>query len=110
MKTQNITDLIRAALAEDLGDEGDVTTLATVSADSIGQARILAKANGVLAGSFVVEQVFALVDPQLEVDVLIEDGVQVVPGQNVITIHGSKRSILTGERTALNFLCHLRKR
>ncbi len=107
MEMQNVTDLMRAALAEDLGDAGDVTTLATVLADSVGQARIVAKANGVLAGSFVVEQVFNLVNPQLKVDVLLEDGNLVEPGQDVITIQGSQRSILTGERTALNFLCHL---
>ncbi len=100
---QNLTELIRTALAEDLGDDGDITTLATVDADASGSARIIAKAEGVVAGGFVVEKVFSFVAPELNVDVLAEDGSTVTPGQTLISIRGPQRGILTGERTALNF-------
>ncbi|MBN2011533.1 carboxylating nicotinate-nucleotide diphosphorylase [candidate division KSB1 bacterium] len=102
-----LTELIRTALDEDLGEHGDITTLATVDPDATGQARIVAKASGIIAGGFIVEQVFRLVDPKLTVNVLCEDGSRVEPGQDVVIIHGPQCSILTGERTALNFLCHL---
>jgi nicotinate-nucleotide pyrophosphorylase (carboxylating) len=103
----NLTELIRTALAEDLGEHGDITTQATVDAEAVGKARIVAKAPGIIAGEFVVEQVFKTVDPKLKIDVLVEDGSPVTAGLNVILVHGPQRGILMGERTALNFLCHL---
>ena len=98
--------LIEAALAEDVG-AGDFTTLWTVPADRRAQATIVAKAPGVIAGSEVAVEVFRRVDPALHVEVAMGDGSSVVPGDGVMRIAGSARSILTAERTALNFLQQL---
>ncbi|MEE4312557.1 MAG: carboxylating nicotinate-nucleotide diphosphorylase [candidate division KSB1 bacterium] len=104
---QNLTELITNALQEDLGSRGDVTSLATISESSRGSAKIYAKAPGIIAGCFVVEKVYSIVDSTLDVDVLIDDGSAVVPGQDVIRMRGAMRSILIGERIALNYLCRL---
>ena len=98
--------LIDAALAEDVGP-GDFTTLWTVPAERRAEARIVAKAPGVVAGSEVAAEVFRRVDPSLEIDVVAADGTAVEPGGLAMTIRGSARSILTGERTALNFMQRL---
>lgn len=98
--------LIAAALAEDVGP-GDVTTLWTVPPDRRGEARIVAKAPGVIAGMPVALAVMAAVDASLEVEVLARDGDAVRPGDEVLRVRGSAASILTAERTALNFLQRL---
>ncbi|HEX2207325.1 MAG TPA: carboxylating nicotinate-nucleotide diphosphorylase [Longimicrobium sp.] len=99
-------DLIDAALAEDVGP-GDFTTLWTVPAERRAEARIVAKASGVIAGSGVAAEVFRRVDPSLQVTVDAADGAAVEPGEVAMTIRGSARSILTAERTALNFMQRL---
>jgi nicotinate-nucleotide pyrophosphorylase (carboxylating) len=98
--------LIDAALAEDVGP-GDFTSLWTVPAGRRGEARIVAKASGVIAGTAVAVEVFRRVDPALEVTVRAEDGAPVEAGNEVMAVAGSARSILTAERTALNFLQRL---
>ena len=98
--------LITAALAEDVG-QGDFTTLWTVPAERRAEARIVAKASGVVAGAAVAVEVFRRVDPSLEVRVAAADGTAVEPGDLAMTIRGSARSILTAERTALNFMQRL---
>lgn len=98
--------LIDAALAEDVGP-GDFTTLWTVPAERRAEARIVAKSSGVVAGSEVAAEVFRRVDPSLEIEVVAGDGAAVEPGDLAMTIRGSARSILTGERTALNFMQRL---
>jgi nicotinate-nucleotide pyrophosphorylase (carboxylating) len=98
--------LIEAALAEDVG-AGDFTTLWTVPADRWARAVIVAKAAGVIAGSEVAVEVFRRVDPEVEVEVAAGDGTAVEPGDEVMRIAGPARSILTAERTALNFLQQL---
>ncbi len=103
----NLTELIQSALNEDLSDNGDVTSLATVQQNAQGKARIFAKERGIIAGGFVVENVFSLLDPSIHVEIMVEDGTEVSADQQVIAIQGSLRGILTGERTALNFLCRL---
>ncbi len=104
--TQEVEQLIDRALAEDLG-WGDVTTEALVSSDQQGEASIIAKANGILAGAEVAKQVFLKVDPELKVDILIEDGANIKPGDIIAKIEGKVASILKAERVALNFLQHL---
>jgi nicotinate-nucleotide pyrophosphorylase (carboxylating) len=99
-------ELIDAALAEDVGP-GDFTTLWTVPEDRRAEARIVAKASGVIAGSEVAVEVFRRVDPSLRVTVDAADGTAVEPGDLAMTIRGSARSVLTGERTALNFMQRL---
>jgi nicotinate-nucleotide pyrophosphorylase (carboxylating) len=98
--------LIDAALAEDVGP-GDFTTLWTVPEERRAEARIVAKASGVIAGSAVAEEVFRRVDPSLEIAVGAPDGTAVEPRDLAMTVRGSARSILTAERTALNFMQRL---
>ena len=98
--------LIQAALDEDVGP-GDFTTLWTVPADRRAEARIVAKAQGVVAGSEVAAEVFRRVDPSLVVEVAAPDGTTLEPGELAMRVTGSARSILTAERTALNFMQRL---
>jgi nicotinate-nucleotide pyrophosphorylase (carboxylating) len=95
-----------AALAEDLGD-GDVTTEATVDADATGGADLVVKEPGVVCGLAVAEAVFRAVDPELRFERLVEEGASVAAGTAVARVAGPERAILTGERTALNFLARL---
>jgi nicotinate-nucleotide pyrophosphorylase (carboxylating) len=98
--------LIDRALAEDVG-EGDFTSLWTVPALREGTATVVAKAAGVIAGGEVARAVFLRVDPALDVALAAGDGSAVQPGDVVATVRGSLRSLLTAERTALNFLQRL---
>jgi nicotinate-nucleotide pyrophosphorylase (carboxylating) len=98
--------LVQAALEEDVG-EGDWTTEWTVDATARSRAVIVAKQPLVAAGTRCVMEVFRLVDPDLLVDVLVDDGERVEAGGVMIGLQGRTRSILTGERTALNFLGRL---
>ncbi len=98
--------LIRNALAEDLGT-GDATTDSTVPAEQVTKGRIIAKGDGVLAGIPVVEAVFRELDPDVEVEAHVAEGARVTPRTLVATVRGRTRAILTGERTALNFLQRL---
>jgi len=98
--------LIEAALAEDVG-AGDFTTLWTVPPERRAEAEIVAKAPGVIAGSEVAAEVFRRVDPALCVEAAMGDGTAVTAGDRVMRISGSAASILTAERTALNFLQQL---
>ena len=94
--------LIDLALAEDLGD-GDVTSQYFIPADRRAQAFITARRDGVVSGIELAARVFAKVDPTLSVEILIEDGSRVSEGALLLRVEGSARSILGGERTALNF-------
>ena len=98
--------LAYAALAEDVG-EGDVTTDAIVDADADGSAELLVKEPGVVCGLGMVEAVFRALDPGLVVEALVEEGALVESRTPVARVSGSLRAILTGERTALNFLGRL---
>lgn len=98
--------LIRIALAEDVGG-GDATTDSAVSADRMSKARVVAKEAGVLAGLSVVETVLRELDPDAVVEAVVPDGTAVRPGQVVARVRARTRAILTGERTALNFLQRL---
>ena len=98
---------VARALAEDLGDRGDLTSLATVPPGTTGVAEFVARGPGVVAGTDLVRAVFEQVDARVEVDLRVADGDSVALGDVLGTVSGPLRSILTGERTALNFLCHL---
>jgi len=99
-------EIIDRALAEDLV-KGDVTTDALIPADRRGTGLIVAKKEGILAGINIAKQVFHRVDPELKVEVLLEDGAGVKPGSKVANVSGSIASILAAERVALNFLQRL---
>jgi nicotinate-nucleotide pyrophosphorylase (carboxylating) len=101
-----IEEIIDRALAEDLG-KGDVTTEALIPGDRRGTGFIVAKKAGILAGINVAKQVFLRVDPELKVEILLEDGAKVKSGSRVAKVSGSIASILKAERVALNFLQRL---
>jgi len=101
-----IEEIVDRALAEDLG-KCDVTTEALISSDQRGTGFIVAKKEGILAGIEVAKQVFHRVDPELKVEILLEDGARVKPGSRVAKMSGSIASILKAERIALNFLQRL---
>ena len=103
MKIDNLDELIRMALREDIGD-GDHSTLACIPADAVGQAKMVAKQAGVLCGTEVGQRVFQMVDSTLRVSLLKHDGDTVAVGDVVLTVEGHSGSILTAERTALNFM------
>jgi nicotinate-nucleotide pyrophosphorylase (carboxylating) len=101
-----LVETVRLALREDIMT-GDVTTLSTVLPDAHGRARMVAKAEGVVAGLPVVEEVFRQVDSQVSVSNVVNDGAKVGSGNILCEIDGPAQSILTGERVALNFLQRL---
>jgi nicotinate-nucleotide pyrophosphorylase (carboxylating) len=101
-----LTELARRALCEDVG-EGDVTTVATVAADARARALITQKAPGAIFGLDVAETCFVLLDPDVRFERLVEEGAWREQGGPVLSIEGSARALLTGERTALNFLGRL---
>lgn len=104
---ENAQRLIELAFDEDLSTAGDLTSQSLIAPDMCGEVAVVARNKGVVAGLPVVEMVFAHLDREVAVRLLVEDGTSVAPGTVVATICGPLRSLLTGERTALNFLTHL---
>jgi nicotinate-nucleotide pyrophosphorylase (carboxylating) len=98
---------VRAALLEDLGRAGDITTDAIVPADARTETALMARQDGVVAGLDFALTAFRLIDPAIEAIIDRPDGTRLAPGDRIAVIKGPARGILTGERTALNFLCHL---
>jgi len=99
-----IRHIILNGLAEDLGSDGDITTLSTIDINDTAVAKFLAKANGVIAGLHVAEMVFKLIDPNLIVEWDKKDGDRVTFGDFFGSVSGNTRSIVTAERLALNLL------
>jgi nicotinate-nucleotide pyrophosphorylase (carboxylating) len=102
-----IDDVIALALGEDLDDRGDVTVQATVPAGTRFRAAVVARERGVAAGLAAVEATYRQVDPEVAVSLRAADGDAVEAGQVLAEVEGPARSVLTGERTALNVLGHL---
>jgi nicotinate-nucleotide pyrophosphorylase (carboxylating) len=86
---------------------GDVTARATIPPDAAGRAELVARADGVVAGLWLVAEVYAQLDPEVRVVSLVSDGDRVTAGDVLATVTGPLRAILTGERTALNLVTHL---
>lgn len=105
-KEDILEEFIRTALAEDIG-QGDFTTLAIVDKDKNGQAQIIAKQNGILAGIEIVKKTFFPLDHDIQFETQFKDGYKIDVNDTVIIITGKILSILKGERTALNLLAHL---
>ena len=103
---EDLVALVRRALQEDVGS-GDVTTLATVPEGARAQALITQKQPGVIYGLQAAGLVFELLDPGVEVVPEVQEGQWREQGGAVLGVRGSARALLTGERTALNFLAHL---
>jgi nicotinate-nucleotide pyrophosphorylase (carboxylating) len=105
----DVERVIRTALAEDLSSGADVTTLATIPAEMTGEANVVARAPGVIAGLFVAEAVFVpdRTERGFQTVHSAADGDEVSSGDVLMTVYGPLRAILTGERTALNLLTHM---
>jgi len=99
--------IVRAALLEDLGRAGDITTEAVVPADATVEAVIAARQPGVLAGLDAALLAFELLDPALRIERLCEDGARISRGEPVARISGRALGVLSAERTALNLLCRM---
>ncbi len=106
MNADELRALVGRALEEDVGS-GDVTSEATVDADARARALITQKAPGAIYGLDAAEMAFRLLDPEVRTERLVGEGVWNEAGARVLAIEGSARTLLTGERTALNFLAHL---
>ena len=103
----HIDEKVALALAEDLGSIGDITTNAVIPADRRAAGVIAARKAGVAAGIPVAMRVFQLIDADVRVVPRLEDGAKLAPGDVLLEVSGSARSILKAERVALNFLGHL---
>lgn len=103
---QLVDDLIKIAIAEDLGD-GDHTSLSTIPADAQGKARLIIKQDGILAGIDVALEIFKIIDKDLKVELLLNDGAKVKKGDIAFTVSGRVISILQAERLVLNFMQRL---
>jgi len=102
-KEQLIDDLLTLAFAEDVGD-GDHTTLSTIPAEAMGRQQLIVKEEGILAGVDIARMVFKKFDPSLKMEVMIEDGTHVNPGDIAFVVEGPVRSLLQTERTMLNIM------
>lgn len=98
-----IDQLIELAFAEDIGD-GDHTTLSCIPADAMGKSKLLIKETGVLAGIEVAKKIFYHFDPEMKVEVMIEDGTEVKPGDVAMVVEGRIQSLLQTERLMLNVM------
>ena len=98
-----ISDLIKLAFAEDIGD-GDHTTLSSIPGTVSGSSKLLIKEEGILAGVDVAREVFRMFDPDLHTEVFIHDGADVKPGDVAFMVSGKVRSILQTERLVLNIM------
>jgi nicotinate-nucleotide pyrophosphorylase (carboxylating) len=106
MEYLGLNDLIKRALEEDIG-YGDITTLSLIPAGQKARGLFVAKTPGIVAGIKVSQAVFTYLDPATEFDVLKNDGEAIIPGDVIAVVRGQTRTLLTGERTALNFLQRL---
>ncbi|HKY01174.1 MAG TPA: carboxylating nicotinate-nucleotide diphosphorylase [Burkholderiales bacterium] len=102
-----VEPLIRAALTEDLGRAGDITTQAIFPAGAPMRAVIAARKPGILAGIQAARLAFKLLDPAIDVEILKQDGATLVAGDEILRVSGDARAVLSAERVALNFSCRL---
>ena len=102
-----IEPIVRAALLEDLGRAGDLTTDSTIPPDATATVQLVSRDPGVVAGLGLAELAWQLVDPAIRTEIHLADGSRVEPGSVIATASGPARGLLSGERVALNFLGHL---
>lgn len=100
-----VREAVQRALVEDLLPLGDLT--ASLLPDRRAEAQVVARGAGTIAGSRCVTETFSRVDPDVVMEWWVSEGAEVLPGEHLATIHGSLRSVVTAERTALNFMGHL---
>jgi nicotinate-nucleotide pyrophosphorylase (carboxylating) len=99
--------LVKLAIEEDLGADGDLTSRALIPPEQIGNAVFVARGPGILAGVAAASLVFEAVDPRVIFRPVLRDRAEIVAGSHIASVSGSLRSILSAERTALNFMQHL---
>lgn len=102
-----IEDQVRAALLEDLGRAGDITSNATIGPDRQATAEMNSREAGIIAGLPLAEAAFRLINPAINFEALVADGARVEPGTMIARISGPARGVLSAERVALNYLMHL---
>lgn len=102
-----VEDQVRAALVEDLGRAGDITSQATIAPEMTATAELNAREEGVVAGLDLARAAFRLMDPAIRFEAFVKDGDRLSPGTMIATISGPARAVLSAERVALNFLMHL---
>ncbi len=107
LPTIMIEDAVRAALKEDLGLAGDVTSDATIPENAKAKAVMNSREAGVISGLTIAKTAFEMIDPKVKFTLLVKDGDEIKKGQDVAHITGPARAILSAERVALNYLCHL---
>lgn len=107
LSIDDVVAVVQRALLEDLVDDGDVTTEATVAADHRSRAVFASRGAGIIAGVPVAIAAIEMVAGSVETRIERSDGARVAPGDVVLTVAGPTRALLTAERTALNLLCHL---
>jgi nicotinate-nucleotide pyrophosphorylase (carboxylating) len=103
LDADELLDFIDSVLIEDI-QEGDHTTLATIDAAAHGQAKLLVKAPGIIAGVDLAQKILQHVNPETEVNISVPDGARVEPGDIVFTAYGRVQALLVAERTLLNFM------
>ncbi|NLE00258.1 MAG: carboxylating nicotinate-nucleotide diphosphorylase [Fibrobacter sp.] len=110
MITENenlIESIIKQALAEDLGESGDVTSLAIFSTEDQASAIIKSKASGILSGAYLIPKIFNILNPSVQCDIKVKDGDVLEKGTVICKLQGPVHAILGGERITLNFLQRL---
>ena len=99
----NVIPLLRSALQEDITSE-DVSTNCIMREKCLGEVDLMAKQEGIICGLQIFEAVFTLLDPETQVKTYVKDGERIQPGQKLAVVRGDIRVLLSGERTALNYL------
>ena len=102
-----VEDQVRAALSEDLGRAGDITSQATIAPGVVARAELNAREDGVVAGLDLARAAFRLMDPAIHFEAFVKDGDRLHPGTVIARVSGPARAVLSAERVALNFLMHL---
>ena len=102
-----VEEQVRAALSEDLGRAGDITSQATIAPGMVAEAELNAREDGVVAGLDLAREAFRLMDPTIRFEAFVQDGDKLTPGTVIARVSGPARAVLSAERVALNFLMHL---
>lgn len=102
-----VEEHVRAALAEDLGRAGDITSQATIAPEMAAKAELNAREEGIAAGLDLARAAFRLMDPSTAFEAFVKDGDRLSPGTVIARVSGPARAVLSAERVALNYLMHL---
>ena len=107
ISSRHLEKIVSLSLEEDMGQRGDLTTQATITSGHVSEFNIVSRSNGIFCGIVVAEEILRQVDQRLQVSWMCEDGDRIEHGQKLASISGPSSSIMTAERTVLNFLGRL---